>query len=289
MNEDMLKMLINLGFSRIESEIYIALLKESPLTGYKIAQLLSKSRSNVYQALRSLKNKGGIVELRTQKTKQYKVIPIENIYDERERQLLAEKKKVTAAFKKYKQKEETDSIYNLDKINQVFTKANEMINRAEKIIFIDVQPMQLEKIKNSLEKAARRNVKIAILGSRDYNIKCCDIFEFQPYAPKGKKYENWPMNWFTIAVDAREFLIATIKKNHEDLIYSIWSNNRYISSWIYSDILYEVAFSKIIEMFNSNKTKEQIWQGIEDYARKYLYEAPAILELKQKMKMYNED
>jgi len=85
-------------------------------------------------------------------------------------------------------------------------------------------------------------------------------------------------------VDGREFLIATFKENNEDLIYAIWSNNSYITSWVFSDMLYEIAFSNIVGMFRSGLSREEIWQGINDYAVKYINVAPGINELKEKLK-----
>ena len=55
-----IKLIEELGFSKIESRVYYILLKESPLTGYKIANQIGKSNSNTYLALENLVKKGAV-------------------------------------------------------------------------------------------------------------------------------------------------------------------------------------------------------------------------------------
>ena len=50
--------LASLGFTGLESEIYAFLLAESPASGYRIAQAISKPAANVYKALQTLESKG---------------------------------------------------------------------------------------------------------------------------------------------------------------------------------------------------------------------------------------
>lgn len=281
---ELISLLVEIGFNQIEANVYLALLKESPLTGYKIASQTTKSRSNVYQALKSLEQKGAVVELQANRSKQFKAVAIELVLQQKEREFQSKKETISTAFHNLKQTEDDDVIYKLNTVSQVYAKSIEMIRKAEKIIFLDAQLLQLSQIDSALQEVAARGVKVAVLGSSKYPLTGCEVFEFQPYAPEGKTYDPWPINWYCLAVDGREFLIATFRENNEDLIYAIWSNNSYITGWIFSDMLYEIAFNNIIRMFQSGLTREEIWQGINDYAAKYFYEAPGINELKEKWK-----
>ena len=47
----------NIGFSNLEALIYLTLLNESNLTGYRIAQILGKPVRNTYTSLMSLQKK----------------------------------------------------------------------------------------------------------------------------------------------------------------------------------------------------------------------------------------
>jgi sugar-specific transcriptional regulator TrmB len=284
---ELIGLLVDIGFNQVEANVYLSLLKESPLTGYKIASTISKSRSNVYQALKSLEQKGAVVQLRASKNKQFRAVPIEEILQQKEREFETKKETIEEAFRDLKQPEDEDMIYNLSTASQVYTKSIEMIKKAETIIFVDVQYSRIPKIQSAIDKAAKQNVKIVVLGHEDYKIANCDVFEYQPFEPSGKKHEHWPIDWFCLAVDAREFLIATFQKDSEEMLYAIWSNNSYITGWVYSDMLYEIAFSHIVGMFERGLSREEIWQGIKDYASQYFYIAPGINELKEKYRKNN--
>ena len=56
-----IEMLRELGFNRIEAQIYIFLLPHSPMTAYKIAQKIGKPAANVYKAVECLAHKGALV------------------------------------------------------------------------------------------------------------------------------------------------------------------------------------------------------------------------------------
>jgi len=58
--QDTAATLAALGFSALEAEVYIALLEESPATGYRIRQLSRRPRSDTYKATESLAATGAI-------------------------------------------------------------------------------------------------------------------------------------------------------------------------------------------------------------------------------------
>ena len=53
--------LVALGFTGLESEIYSLLLRESAVTGYRIAKGLRKPAANVYKAIEALEAKGAVM------------------------------------------------------------------------------------------------------------------------------------------------------------------------------------------------------------------------------------
>ncbi|MBN2018148.1 MAG: hypothetical protein JW794_08505 [Candidatus Cloacimonetes bacterium] len=277
---ELLGLLTSIGFTRIEAEVYLSLAQGAAQSGYTISNSIGKSRSNVYQALKTLEQKGAIVELQAGRNKQFQAVPIEQVLEQKEKDFLTKKEAITEAFSSIQNREQDDQIYALNTVSQVYTKAEEMIQSAEEVIFIDVQPMQLERIRSVLEETASRGIKIVILGDETYEVKGCEIMKYSYYVTPGKTYEPWGLDWFCIAVDGGKFLISTFKQQEEELIYALWSSSTFLAGWIYSDMLYEIAFSHIINMFKDGLSREQIWDGINAYAAKYFDIAPAIIRLK---------
>src|SRR5690348_5292210 len=58
---DASQILVPFGFTGLESEIYAFLLKESPATGYRIAQAIGKAAANTYKAIEGLQQKGAVL------------------------------------------------------------------------------------------------------------------------------------------------------------------------------------------------------------------------------------
>ncbi|HBG2813916.1 TPA: helix-turn-helix domain-containing protein, partial [Clostridioides difficile] len=54
--DNIINELQNIGFTKYESQIYISLLKESPLTGYEISKLSGVPQSKVYENITKLLN-----------------------------------------------------------------------------------------------------------------------------------------------------------------------------------------------------------------------------------------
>jgi len=105
-----IKLLEEMGFSKIEARVYYILLKKSPLTGYKIASEIGKSNSNTYLALDNLVKKGAISLLEGNKSKEYIAIPIEQLLEIRIQEAKNQKNIVTEAFKDFTYESGEDQI-----------------------------------------------------------------------------------------------------------------------------------------------------------------------------------
>ncbi|MDX5790068.1 helix-turn-helix domain-containing protein, partial [Clostridioides difficile] len=63
--DNIINELQNIGFIKYESQIYISLLKESPLTGYEISKLSGVPQSKVYENITKLLNNNIIINVGT--------------------------------------------------------------------------------------------------------------------------------------------------------------------------------------------------------------------------------
>ncbi len=61
MQENVLKHLKNLGFTEYEAKTYLALLQQSPLTGYAVARISGVPRSKIYEVLGNLVERGDVL------------------------------------------------------------------------------------------------------------------------------------------------------------------------------------------------------------------------------------
>ena len=94
---DAVRALTDLGLNQLEAEVYAALLRESPATGYRLAQILGKPAAGVYKALESLANQGAI-ELDDGRTRQCRAVPSRELLAQLERRFTERKRRAEAVL-----------------------------------------------------------------------------------------------------------------------------------------------------------------------------------------------
>ena len=85
-----------LGFTRIEAQVYVHLLQDSPATGYRIAKEIGRSFTNTYKALSTLETKGAVLAY-AGKNRLFRAVPVEELFDQLEKALFESDKKAKKA------------------------------------------------------------------------------------------------------------------------------------------------------------------------------------------------
>jgi len=147
-----IRLIEEMGFSKIEARVYYMLLQKSPMTGYKIASEIGKSNSNTYLALENLAKKGAVSLLQGHKSKEYIAVPIDQLLEIRIKEAQKQKDIVADAFKDFTVESGEDQIFRFTNTEQLQVKAVEMIKNAQHTVLVDSESAQLEMIKNTLEQ-----------------------------------------------------------------------------------------------------------------------------------------
>jgi sugar-specific transcriptional regulator TrmB len=79
-HERMLKTLVSLGLTEIDSEIYLLLAKEGPQKGRNMAEALNLYKQQLYRSLKRLQRKG-MINATLEHPSRFCAVPIENIID----------------------------------------------------------------------------------------------------------------------------------------------------------------------------------------------------------------
>jgi sugar-specific transcriptional regulator TrmB len=260
-----IKLIEELGFSKIEARVYYILLTKSPLTGYKIANEIGKSNSNTYLALENLVKKGAISLLEGNKSKKYVAIPIQQLLEIRIKEAEKQKDILAEAFKDFKVVSDEDQIYRFQNKEQLRLKAIEMIENAKEAILVDSETTQLEMIKDKLEEAATKDLNVIVETTGKEQISKCYMVEALNI---DKETIALDFDWLVISVDAEKTLVSYFTKENE-LIEGLWISNSLLSDWFYNGMFYEVLNRFMINLFKSDKTKAEIYKNIKDFHKQY--------------------
>jgi len=262
-----IRLIEEIGFSKIEARVYFILLKKSPLTGYKIAKEIGKSNSNTYLALENLVKKGAVSLLEGNKSKEYIAIPIDQLVEIRIEEAKKQKVIVAEAFKNFKSESGEDQIYRFKNKEQLRIKALEMIENAKHAIIVDSETVQLNMIKDNLESAAAKGLKVLVETTGKENIPNCYMIESHDLNQKTIVLD---FKWLAICVDAQKTLVSYFTKEDE-LIEGLWISNDLLSDWFYNGMFYEVLNRFMINLFSTDKSKEEIYESIKDFHKSYRY------------------
>jgi len=132
MNRDELEILMELGFTNLEAQIYITLLQNPESTGYKVAHLLGKPIPNTYKALSKLKAKKAILSDESVKNQVYTPIAIKDYLDGRELEFKNKRVFLEEKLKRYERKDTSEGIYKIEEVKELYLTVEKLIKEAKK-------------------------------------------------------------------------------------------------------------------------------------------------------------
>jgi len=271
MSKRVTTLLVEAGFNQLEASVYVALMKESGATGYRVSQAVGKPVANTYKALDSLVQKGAAVVDGSGRGRVYMAVPVGE-YLERVKQDIEAKRVVL-------EKEMADmggarveqGLYKLASSEQVYARARKMLSEAQSVALLDVWPAPLENLRPDLEKAAKRGVKVFIKAYAPVEVAGCEVLA----PPKETAHMKvWRGDWLILIIDCHEFMLSLLEKTGSGVMESLWSSNDYLALLIYNWILQEFTLTKLGDMVWKNATKDEVIAEAQRIDRCYLAESP---------------
>lgn len=162
MNRDPIDKLVQIGFSEYEAKAYLALLRESPVTGYQLSKLSGVPRSMIYEVLGKLTARGAAMTLRKGGSTQYAPVPADEFLD----QILEEQTRLITTLKNdlayLMTAPNLEYVWNIEGHENILAKAEEMIDRAKNRIYLAFLPTTFLDLRPALEKAVGRKVRVVL-------------------------------------------------------------------------------------------------------------------------------
>lgn len=255
-----LSSLKSLGLTEMEGRIYIFLLKENPVTGYRIAQAVGKPIANIYKSIKSLEQKGAIIV--EEDTKRLcRPVPISEFLCQLERRFKDRKETALEELTKLESISEDERIYQLRSADHVFERSRAMLEKAGYIVLLDVFPGLLEQFIPELQQAAARGLEVIAKTYKPMLIPGVQLITDS----RGEKVLNdYPGQWLKLVIDAKEHLLALLSRDGTFVHQGTWSSSRFLSLLHHQGIWSEIILDKIghiIEKSASIKDIRRILKG----------------------------
>lgn len=164
---------MNIGLTRHESVLYVALCKEGELTGYEAAKVSGIPRSNAYLALAGLVEKGGAFKIDSDAVK-YTAVPVNEFVTN----LRAKQNEIFDFIEKnIPARDNTKNSYiTVNGETNILNKAKNMIAAASERIYISVSADVAAHVLNVLKAAVDRGLKVVIITDSGFELDKAVIY-----------------------------------------------------------------------------------------------------------------
>ncbi len=165
---DVIDALMQAGFTKHESMLYVTLCREGELTGYEASKITGIPRSNAYLGLAGLADKGGAYKINGE-TAKYAAVDTNELVENLKRKFSQVIKVIQEEIPQVDKSK--DDFITISGIVQIINKMKNLINQAQYRVYISVSREQLEYVINELKAAKERGLKVVIITSEDIRIE----------------------------------------------------------------------------------------------------------------------
>jgi sugar-specific transcriptional regulator TrmB len=219
--------LVQIGFSEYEAKAYVALLRESPVTGYQLAKASGVPRSMIYEVLGKLTTRGAAMTLRKEGSTQYAPVPA----DEFLAQLQHEQDALIGALEEelagLGAASDLDYVWNIDGHENIMAKAREMIDRARQRIYLSLLPATYPALRDVLRRAIGRGVRVVVYSTGELELPGGRVIANPVPDEVHGRVEGL---WLVLVIDAEEVLVG-----------ELLTENRARASWTGSPLFVFIA------------------------------------------------
>jgi sugar-specific transcriptional regulator TrmB len=246
MDDDLSRLLANLGFTEYEARTYLALLQQSPLTGYAVARASGVPRSKIYEVLGNLVERGDVLVSYGEPI-QYSPKPPGELLETRRQTFEKQLSSAEAGLAQFVcQKTPTDLIWDIHGRDEIFYRLREVIGRAERQILLEILAEDAPEIREALQRAAERGVKIAVVAYGEPELPFAQVFYHEPGAEEiANEYGG---RWIILSIDGHEIVAGIVSMGKQSR--AAWSSHLGITMPITEEIKHDIY---IIEMLNRHR------------------------------------
>jgi sugar-specific transcriptional regulator TrmB len=219
----------DLGFTRVEAEVYVYLIKHSPATGYQIAKAIGRTRGATYGVLASLASKGAVV-VDIGETQLWRAVPAGEFLDLLERRFLRGKREAAEKLYNIEPAPPDSLVYQLKTTEQVYERARKMLASCERLALLDLDSRPFGLLRKEIEAAVKRGIKVALLSPDAVKLPGARVVT---YFAGYKISSRLPVYQMVLSIDGTEFLISSLSRDGDRVMQACWSASPFLS-WVVS-------------------------------------------------------
>jgi sugar-specific transcriptional regulator TrmB len=266
-NQESVQVFVELGLSRLEAEIYVFLVQHPLATGYKVAKGIGRPNSNTYKAIESLAAKGAIL-VDDGENRLCRAVPPEELLDQMERRFRERKRRASENIKSITAKTDDDRVYQLNTVDQVYTRCRRMLAGCQTTALVDAFPEPLAALEDAIADAVSRGVRVALQVYEQVAIPGAEVVIHRRAA---EVMDRWPGQWLEAATDGSQQLIAFLATGGQAVHQAVWSSSP-IVSWAFHSLAHsELLLSVLVHQLESGASGEELRRTYRDWLARVPY------------------
>lgn len=206
---DLLSELTRIGFTEYEAKVYLALLSDSPATGYQLSKTSGVPRSMVYEALSRLHGRGAVLESVEDRASVYRPLPPELLLERHHADHLQLMGTLRTGLTRLYHAPTEDRVWSLSGGRSIMTYAVQLIEQAQKEIYLVLTDDDLDGLRPAITTACDRGARVHTLLTGEAALDCGEV----AYHPPLESELHGLTGMLLVVVDGQEALIAG--KDHE--------------------------------------------------------------------------
>lgn len=199
----------------------MALVSQHPVNGSHLSKVSGIARSRIYDVIRSLLAREYVIEVNSG---QYAPLPADELIGRLKRQFSVNIDALEAQIKNASQKESVEYVWTLTGYDHVMEKAVQMIQDAQKEIYIRIFPQANLHLESCLLEADKRGVKIRYIAMGDIPKK----FDVQVTHPDHEHLQQTiGGRSIEVIADKQQALVGIFEMGNEDQSPINWTRNQW--------------------------------------------------------------
>ena len=196
---------VAMGLTEYEAKVYLALLRDSPATGYQVAKVSGVPRSMVYEALGRLETRGAVLKSGDERATLYRPLPPMMLVDRfeaaQQRLLRGLRDEMEALYTA----PEEDRLWSISGKPAVLNYALELLARSTSEAALVLADRDLAALRPTIEAAAKRGVAVSALLTGEGELTCGQV----AHHPQRESEAQLLTETLMVIVDGAEVLIAS--------------------------------------------------------------------------------
>lgn len=218
---EFIEQLLSFGLTRQEAVIYSCLLENGEQTGYEVAKITGISRSNTYNALAGLVEKGAAFAIEGAGTK-YIPVNVKDFSNNIIRNL--SKLQKALLLNAPQQTAKSDAYITIKGEKHIYNQLENMIERVEQRLYLSASKEVLKKLTVLLDETSRKGIKTVVI-TDDATFKKENFIVY---------YSDTEISQTGVIIDSREVLTGDLEgKDRATCLYT--KNNNFVD--VYKEML----------------------------------------------------